>query len=132
MGAITCNPLPPVNVGHDSYPSLSSRVRKERAVSTTRAVPFQNVWSCHSSAGVEHKVLSPGEFPVGADSSSRPSKNDFEWVGDEQHRFADAHRHARSIQDRVFADSFVALQHAKSDFFKSLLGLPPTQRGGRA
>jgi hypothetical protein len=38
-----------------AYPSLSSRVRKERAVSTTRAVPFQNVWSCHSSAGVEHK-----------------------------------------------------------------------------
>src|SRR5215208_6221339 len=40
---------------------------------------------------------------------------------DEQHRFAGAHPHARSIQDRVFADSFVAFQHAKSDLFNNLL-----------
>jgi hypothetical protein len=42
---------------------------------------------------------------------------------DEQHRFAGAYPHARSIQDHWFADSFVAFQHANSDVFNSLLGL---------
>jgi hypothetical protein len=47
---------------------------------------------------------------------------------DEQHRFAGAHPHARSIRDHVFADSFVAFQHANSDFFNSLLTLLRQER----
>ena len=47
---------------------------------------------------------------------------------DEQHRFAGTRRRARSIQDRLVADSFVALEHAESDFFNNLLEVQPVAK----